>query len=150
MALAAAETLDSRQATDIRILDVSGPLAIADFFVIATARNRRHAQALANELSMSMKAQSCPRLNTAGLEGESGWVLLDFDEVVVHCFLEETREFYSLESLWADVPVLPFTPSFVAEPATQEQGIPQGRNPAHLPGPVVPGPGESPSDIPGS
>jgi len=134
MAIAAAETLDSRQATDIRILDVSGPLAIADYFVIATARNRRHAQALANELSMSMKAQSCPRLNAAGMEGESGWILLDFDEVVVHCFLAETREFYSLESLWADVPELPFAATATPTAAGNDQGFPQRRNPAGIPG----------------
>ncbi|MHC5064143.1 MAG: ribosome silencing factor [Planctomycetota bacterium] len=150
MAFAAAEILDSRQATDIRILDVSGPLAIADYFVIATARNRRHAQALANELSMGMKSRACPRLNTAGMEGESGWILLDFDEVVVHCFLEETREFYSLESLWADVPQLPFTPSFTAEAGAPQPGIPQGRNPAGYPEAGFSGQGERPPEFPSS
>ena len=141
MALAAAELLDSRQATDIRILDVSGPLAIADFFVIAIARNRRHALAMARELTMSMKSQACPRLNAAGLEGESGWILLDFDEVVVHCFLAETREFYSLESLWADVPVLPFTPAAVPTTVGEDEGFSQGRNPAGLTG-------QGPTDFP--
>lgn len=145
MALAAAEILDGRQATEICILDVSGRLAIADYFVIVTARNLRHAGALAREVSAGLKAQGCPRLNTAGLEGERGWVLLDFDLVIVHCLIPEAREFYSLESLWADCPVLPFTPAPVV-PAAPEAfpGFPQGRNPASFPGiddppPEIPG-----------
>lgn len=144
MALAAAEILDSRQATEIRILEVAERLAIADYFVIATARNLRHANSLAMEVSAGLKAQGCSRLNTAGLDGERGWVLLDFDLIVVHCLIPEAREFYSLESLWADAPELPFTPAPVA-PATQEPvpGYSQGRNPGSFPEIADPPPGIS-------
>jgi hypothetical protein len=52
------------------------------------------------------------RRNTGGLETEdSNWVLLDFDDIVVHLFLPEARAYYALETLWADVPRLPFTPA---------------------------------------
>lgn len=89
------------------ILDVSGPLVIADYFVIATARNPRHALALARELEFTAKQLGIPRRNTAGAQNETPWVLLDLDEIVVHIFQEQTRSFYDLEGLWADVPRVP-------------------------------------------
>lgn len=123
MALSIAQRLDEKQAKDIVILDVSGPLVIADYFVIATVHSTRQGQALARELDLESKAvRGRRRRNTSGLETEeSNWVLLDFDDVVVHLFLPEAREYYGLESLWADVPRVPFTPSTpAAEPARTE------------------------------
>jgi ribosome-associated protein len=57
-----------------------------------------------------MKAAGSLRRSAAGIDGESGWVLLDFDSVVVHLFDAETRRFYALESLWSDLPRIPFEP----------------------------------------
>ena len=110
LALTIAQMIDEKQGTDIAILDVSAPLAITDHFVIASARNSRHANALARSLDLTMKHQGRLRRNVAGLEGNSGWILLDFNTVVVHVFSPEAREFYALENLWADVPRIPFTP----------------------------------------
>jgi ribosome-associated protein len=113
MALKIAERLDQKQATDIVVLDVSGPLVIADYFVIATVDSTRQGQALAKDIDLEHKAdRGRRRRNTGGLETEeTNWVLLDFDDIVVHLFLPEAREYYALETLWADVPRLPFTPS---------------------------------------
>ncbi len=113
LALTIAQRLDEKQAKDIVILDVSGPLVIADYFVIATVQSTRQGQAMATELDLEHKLlRGRRRRNTGGLETEeSTWVLLDFDDVVVHLFLPEARSYYALESLWADVPRLPFTPS---------------------------------------
>lgn len=122
-ALQIAERLDQKQATDIVVLDVSGPLVIADYFVIATVQTTRQAQAIAKELDLEHKAlRGRRRRNTGGLESEdSNWVLLDFDDIVVHLFLPEARTYYGLESLWADVPRVPFTPSATAaKPAAQK------------------------------
>ncbi len=120
LALHIARLLDERQAKDIVILDVSGPLVIADYFVIATVQSTRQGQAVAKELDAESKAlRGRRRRNTGGMETEeSNWVLLDFDDVVVHLFLPEAREYYALETLWADVPRVPFTPS---DKATQPQ-----------------------------
>jgi len=117
VALAIAQRLDEKQAKDIVVLDVSGPFVIADYFVIATVQSTRQAQALRKELDLESKAtRGRRRRNTGGLETEeSNWVLLDFDDVVVHLFLPEAREYYGLETLWADVPRLPFTPAPVRE-----------------------------------
>lgn len=109
LALHIAQRLQGWQATDVVVLDVSGPLVIADYFVIATVQSTRQAQALARELDLESKQErGRRRRNTGGLETEaSNWVLLDFDDIVVHLFLPEAREYYALESLWADVPRVP-------------------------------------------
>lgn len=122
LALAIAQHLDGKQARDIVILDVSGPLVIADFFVIATVQSTRQAQSLAKELDLESKTtRGRRRRNTGGMETEeSNWVLLDFDVVVVHLFLPEAREYYGLETLWADVPRVPFTPAPAAPVVTTE------------------------------
>ena len=106
MALTIAERLDQKQAGDIVILDVSGPLVIADYFVVATVQSTRQGQALAKELDIEHKAtRGRRRRNSGGMDTEdSNWVLLDFDDIVVHLFLPDSRTYYGLESLWADVP----------------------------------------------
>lgn len=100
--------LREKQAEDIVVLDVSRPLAITDFFVIATIRSTRQSQALARELDLDIKhLRGRRKRNHGGPDGEdSNWVLLDFDDVVVHLFMPEARTYYGLESLWADVPRL--------------------------------------------
>jgi ribosome-associated protein len=110
LAIFLAERLDQRQAEDIKILDVSGPLVIADYFIIATVQSTRQAQSLAKEVEMEHKQlRGRRRRNGASDAPESNWVLTDFGDIVVHLFLPEAREYYGLESLWADVPRLPFT-----------------------------------------
>jgi ribosome-associated protein len=122
LALTIARFLDHKLATDIALLDVSGPLVITDFFVIATVRSSRQALAIARELDGLMKQQGHRRRNPSNLDGdEPSWVLRDYDDVVVHLFQPEARAFYDLESLWADAPRLPFTP----EPRTAETAAPQ-------------------------
>ncbi len=104
-----AQNAADKQGTEIVILDVSTALAITDFFVIITARNTRHAQALARALDVGMKQKGILRRNVAGMNGDSGWVLLDFETVVVHVFSSEAREYWQLAELRSDVPKLDFT-----------------------------------------
>lgn len=119
-----ATLLQEKQAEDVAILDVSGPLAIVDYFVLATVKNTRQAQALARELAYDAKhSQGVRKRNAGGMETEdSNWVLLDFDDVVVHLFLPEARQYYGLESLWADAPRLELPAAGdAAAPAAREQ-----------------------------
>ncbi len=122
LALTIAQRLAEKQAKDIVVLDVSGPFVISDYFVIATVQSTRQAQSIAKELDVEIKAtRGRRRNNTGGLETEeSNWVLLDFDDIVVHVFLPEAREYYGLETLWADVPRVPFTPAIPAPTAAIE------------------------------
>lgn len=115
-------------AEDIKILDVSGPLVIADYFIIATVQSTRQAQSLAKEVEMDHKSMRGRRRRNGPADApDSNWVLVDFGDVVVHLFLPDAREYYGLESLWIDVPRLEFEPS--CHPAADLQQSPEIRQP---------------------
>mgnify|MGYP001556390401 FL=1 len=90
---------------DIVVLDVRKISSFADYFVILSGRSTRHVQALAENLENELRSK---RINTSRAEGlaEGKWVLLDFDDVIVHIFYHEQRDFYDLEGLWHDAPRL--------------------------------------------
>jgi len=100
-----ARILDANKMERVKLLDVGSSLQIADYFVIASGRNPRHLKAVSNELLKKLRESGAHR---RGLEGyrEGNWVLIDFDDVVVHVMLEESREFYDLENLWGESPAL--------------------------------------------
>ena len=88
------------------ILEVGGVLAITDAFVITSGRNSRQVKTIAEEVEARLKADGgISPLRVEGL-GESQWVLLDYGDLVVHVFLDETRAYYDLERLWSDAPRL--------------------------------------------
>lgn len=142
LALRIAQMLHEKQVTSLAILDVSGPLVIADYFVLGTVTNTRQAQAIAKELDAEVKrSRGHRRRNVGGMESEdSNWVLLDFDDVVVHLFLAEARSYYSLEDLWADAPRLPFTPSDTPVATADAKVHPRQRQVR-----ILPGPGDAPA-----
>ncbi len=126
LALGIAQLVHEKQGEDLVILDVSGPLVITDYFVIATARNTRQSLAIARELDGAVKQGSLhspglTRLNASAMEGEGNWILLDFDLVVVHIFTAETRALYDLENLWADAPRVEFEPQAPTVAAQETQ-----------------------------
>ncbi len=94
------DILSDRQAEEIVQIDISKVSSFADYFVIATASNVRHMNALIDTLDKEMKLLG---VNMGLQEGEpeSGWVLLDFADTIIHLFSREQREFYDLEGLWS-------------------------------------------------
>lgn len=148
-----ADHIARNQGTEIAILDVSAHLVIADCFVIATCRNTRHAQGLGRQVDAWLKHRGRLRRNLSGLENESPWVLLDFDDVVVHLFESEARGFYGLESLWADVPQVDYAPP-ADVPVTPPVGAFEGDPDLHMPRPAptanlepsAPPEGDAPAD----
>jgi ribosome-associated protein len=88
------------------VLDVGDVLSIVEHFVITSAPNTRQVRTIAEEVEEKVKdAGLGSPIRTEGLD-DLTWVLLDYGDVVVHVFLEETRTFYDLERLWGDVPRL--------------------------------------------
>lgn len=108
LARAIARTAMDKKAEDLIILDVRGIAGFTDFFVIMSGRSTRHVQSLAETVD---KEVSSKRLSTSNTEGmsEGHWVLLDYNDVVVHIFYDESRKFYDLEGLWHDAPRLSVT-----------------------------------------
>jgi ribosome-associated protein len=102
----AASAADSKQASDLVALDVSGPLPLADIFLLASGRNERNVVAIGEEIIDRFAKQGVKILRREGLS-EGRWALLDFGDIVVHVFHEEDRMYYSLERLWKDCPVVP-------------------------------------------
>jgi ribosome-associated protein len=102
----AASAADSKQASDLVALDVSGPLPLADVFFLASGRNERNVVAIGEEIIDRLAEQGVKILRREGLS-EGRWALLDFGDLVVHVFHEEDRMYYSLERLWKDCPVVP-------------------------------------------
>lgn len=103
LALTCAELAADGKAEDIVILDVRKISSFTDFFVILSGRSTRHVQALAESIENEVRSK---RIKTSRAEGlsEGKWVLLDFNDVVVHVFYHEQRSFYDLEGLWHDAP----------------------------------------------
>jgi ribosome-associated protein len=108
LALAAAQAAADKLAVDIVVLDVSEQLVITDAFVIASAPNERQVQAIVDEVEERLRQLDVKPVRREG-EREGRWVLLDFIDVVVHVQHAEERSFYTLERLWKDCPVIPFT-----------------------------------------
>lgn len=104
-ALAIAAALDKKQSNNIRILEIGGLTTIGEYFVVASGQNVLQTRALADTVEESLSALGREPGRTEGYS--SGvWVLLDYGDVIVHLFEEETRRFYSMERLWADAPVV--------------------------------------------
>jgi ribosome-associated protein len=102
------DVLSDRQAADIVLLDIAHVSTIADYFVIATATSTRQLNSLVEALDDGLREASIRPRRTEGT-ADSGWILLDYGDVVVHLFGEEERRFYDLEGLWSrSVPVVRF------------------------------------------
>jgi len=96
---------DGRRAEDIVALKVDEISPMADYFVIMTGGSDRQVQAITNAIVEKAHEEN---INIGSVEGKNNaqWVLVDLGDVVVHVFREETRQFYNLEKLWADAPLV--------------------------------------------
>jgi ribosome-associated protein len=100
----AARAASAKGGDDTVIIEVGEILAITDAFVITSGRNTRQVKTIAEEVEARLKAEGgISPLRVEGL-GDSHWVLLDYGDLVVHVFLDETRAYYDLERLWSDAP----------------------------------------------
>ena len=98
-AKAVAKALEERKGTEVRVYDVRGKSQLADFFVVATGSAAPHLKALVAESQAAMKAADIRSYRTSG-DPESGWIVVDYIDVVVHVFSPEARAYYALEKLW--------------------------------------------------
>jgi len=101
MALAIAGAGLDKKAVGIEVIDVSGRVDYADYLVIMTGTSDRHVHAIAMGIEETLKKKRIVPLSIEGL-GTASWVLMDFDDIVVHVFQEETRRVYDIEGLWMD------------------------------------------------
>ena len=101
MAKITAAALEEKKAKDLKVLDISDVSVLADYFIIASGSNHNQVQAMADEVE--------ERLGQAGvvpkqIEGyhTANWILMDYQDIIIHIFDEENRLFYDLERIWRD------------------------------------------------
>jgi len=105
MATVAAAAAAAKLANDVVVIDVSEQLVITDCFVIASASNERQVNAIVDEVEEKMrKAGHKPARREGTREGR--WTLLDYRDIVVHIQHQDDRDFYALDRLWGDCPVV--------------------------------------------
>ncbi|MEQ8675728.1 MAG: ribosome silencing factor [Aggregatilineales bacterium] len=92
---------EDRKASDIILLDLRPDAIVADFFVILSGNSDRQLKALIDYLRVGVKEETNKLASSVDGTAESGWVVMDFGDVVVHMFLEEKRQYYDLEGLWS-------------------------------------------------
>ncbi|EFP58839.1 ribosome silencing factor [Dermacoccus nishinomiyaensis] len=102
---AAAQAAADKLATSITAIDVSDQLAITDTFVIASAESERQVNAIVDAVEEALLPLGAKPQRREG-RASGRWVLIDFGDIVLQAFHEEDREFYDLERLWQDCPVI--------------------------------------------
>ena len=91
---------EAKQATDIKVLDLTGITSFADYFVICTGSNSKQIQAISDEVGIQLKKQARELPNSLEGYNQSEWVLADYGDLLVHIFSPKAREYYDLERLW--------------------------------------------------
>jgi len=99
------KALDDKFGQDIVVLDISSISVMADYFIIATGKNQSQIKAMADEVMSQLHKIGLHARHTEGYGGAQ-WVLLDFNDVIIHIFDEDNREFYNLERVWNDASVV--------------------------------------------
>jgi len=103
LARRAAEAAAEKQARDVVVLDLRGYASVADYFVICEADSDRQIRAICEEMALALSRLGSRLLRREG-EPDSGWVLLDFGDIVVHVFSPKLRSYYEIERLWSAAP----------------------------------------------
>ena len=106
LAIEIAKILDKKKAQDVRVLKVDSLTVLTDYFVIATAANSRQVDAIIDEIEDKLREEASIKPTHREMSADGSWSLLDYGNIVVHVFMPETREYYRLEALWNDAPVI--------------------------------------------
>jgi ribosome-associated protein len=107
----AARAADDKKGEDVLILDVASIMGIVECFVITSGSNTRLVRSIVDEVERQVFDQTGEKPRAVEGLRDASWVLLDYGDLVVHVFLDETREYYGLERLWADAAVVPWADS---------------------------------------
>jgi ribosome-associated protein len=98
-----AQAACDKKAQDIVVLDMRRPSQFCDYFVIASGNTARQVRAISDNIEEKARRNGIKTLHIEGYE-EGSWVLMDYQDIVVHIFISQIREFYDLERLWRDAP----------------------------------------------
>lgn len=95
------QALDDKLAEDIKIIDIREVSVVSDYFIIADGTNKNQVQAMVDNVQEELEKAGYPMKQMEGYRAGS-WVLLDFNDIIIHIFDKENRLFYDLERIWKD------------------------------------------------
>ena len=96
-----ADIADEKNASYVKIIDMSKRLIITDYFIIISARNSRATKAIEDDIAFKLKKMGLLPMSVSG-SSEGNWILMDYDDFIIHIFTDEFRQYYDLERLWKD------------------------------------------------
>lgn len=118
------ELIFGKKGYDVKILDLREVTTLTDYFIICSADSDTQVKAIADEVDKKLRDDGIKSWHTEGYKSLS-WVLIDYVDVVVHVFKKDSREFYNLEKLWGDAPVIDVTDPLLDKPAKRKPGRPK-------------------------
>jgi ribosome-associated protein len=118
------ELIFTKKGYDVKILDLRSLTAIADYFIICRADSDTQVKAIADEVDKKMRDEGVRSWHTEGYRSLN-WVLIDFVDIVVHVFKKESRDYYSLDKLWGDAPVVIAEDPLLKLPVKKKPGRPK-------------------------
>ena len=101
MAKLAIQALEDKKAEDVKVIDISNISTIADYFIIASGKNRSQIQAMRDNVDETLGRAGISMKQTEGYKN-ANWILMDYGDIIVHLFDTENRLFYDLERIWRD------------------------------------------------
>jgi len=110
LVLYSAKVLDEKKAKDITIIDIAFKSGFADYFLLATAGSQRQIDALKDEIEDKLAKEDILVRHIEG-KGDSGWVLMDYGDIIINIFSQEQRDRYQIEKVWGDCDRVEFTPT---------------------------------------
>ena len=120
-ALIAARAADERKATDIMVISVGDIIDVTDFFVIATGQNTPQVEAILDSVEEALRKEAGLKPISREQTKDHSWELIDYGDFVVDVFQPEAREFYRLETLWGDAPVVDLAEAGIEHPEYSER-----------------------------
>lgn len=94
------KAIEDKKGRDIRLFDVRKISTVTDYYIVVSASSAPHLRAIADEIQYSLKKEGTNAYRRSG-DPESGWVVVDFFDVVIHIFEDQKRQYYAIEELWA-------------------------------------------------
>lgn len=105
-ALIAARAADAKKATDIMVQEVGALIGVTEYFVIVTAANPRQVDAIVDAVECDLREKAGLKALAREMSKDGSWSLLDYGTIVIHVFQPEPRDYYRLEQLWNDAPII--------------------------------------------
>jgi ribosome-associated protein len=115
------EHIFAKKGYDVKILDLRSLTAIADYFIICSADSDTQVKAIADEVDKRMRDEGVRSWHTEGYRSLN-WVLIDYVDIVVHVFKKESRDYYALDKLWGDAPVVSAEDPLLKIPEKKKRG----------------------------